>query len=103
MLVVFGVLAVRGSRWHGRQVRARAILVLIYRADCGNSRAVQPALKGNVLKFCRFAKSHDSGNIFRSGTESALMVATIEELLQSGAAFDVQRADSFRCVYSVAG
>ena len=50
-----------------------------------------------------FAESDDACNIFGAGTETALVVAAVEELLQRRAGADVERADSFGAVDFVCG
>ena len=50
-----------------------------------------------------FAESDDAGNVFRAGTNAALVVAAVKQRPQACSAANVKRADALRPVQFVAG
>src|SRR5208283_4042708 len=59
--------------------------------------------KRGLGDFRGFAEAYDSGDVFRAGAESALVMAAIEKLTQASAVADVERADAFGGIKLVAG
>ncbi len=99
MLEVFGVrgaLAALARASGTRESKPRSSLSRRLDMRCASeSRAMSCDLRG-------FAEADDAGDIFRARAEAALVVATVEELAQASAAFDVESADTFGCVELVA-
>src|SRR5260370_30000437 len=53
--------------------------------------------------FCGFAKSNDSGDVFRAGTEAGLVMSAIQKLSQTRSAAAAKRAESLWSVQFVPG
>src|SRR5204863_2623295 len=53
--------------------------------------------------FRGLGESHDAGDIFRAGAETALVMAAIEKLAQTRSTADIERADSLGRIQFVAG
>ncbi len=74
---------------------------------------LQPiAKKGDTLgirrerparNFRGFAEAHDAGDVFRAGSETALVVSAIEKLTQTSSTADVKGADPLWRIQFVAG
>jgi len=60
-------------------------------------------LEREAREFGGFAEADDAGNVFRTGAETALMVAAVKKLLQTRAAANVKRSDAFGAVEFVGG
>src|SRR6266853_660731 len=50
-----------------------------------------------------FAEAHNSGDVFRAGTEAALVMSAVEKLAQTGSATNVQSADALGRIQCMSG
>ena len=95
----------------GRARRAAGVGARI--RDAGEQTLFEPIAQGgdahgvfrerDACKFSGFAQADDASDIFRAGTESALVVPTIKKLAKARAPLDVNRANALGSVKLVTG
>src|SRR5690348_5532166 len=59
--------------------------------------------EGLARDFRGLAESNDTGDVFRAGAETALVMTAVEKLTQTRSTADIKRADSLGRIQLVAG